>query len=128
MMKHTPTIEIEINENDSISEAAEKFFKRYTKARNAKKEIAKRMEIVEAELKKLNAKKEKLEMAIAEEDEDFISQISVRKKKSKSSKKEINILKILQAQGSFTSSDGFEILVGRRSKDNDYLTFRVQNP
>ncbi|MCA1607996.1 MAG: NFACT RNA binding domain-containing protein, partial [Acidobacteria bacterium] len=25
----------------------------------------------------------------------------------------------------FTSSDGFEILVGKKAKDNDYLTFRM---
>jgi predicted ribosome quality control (RQC) complex YloA/Tae2 family protein len=121
----TPTIEIAISENDSISEAAEKFFKRYTKARNAKKEIAKRMEIVEAELKQLNKKKEKLERAIAEEDEGFISQILGKKEKKLKGKNRDKHIDSFTGARRFTSSDGFEILVGRRSKDNDYLTFRV---
>jgi predicted ribosome quality control (RQC) complex YloA/Tae2 family protein len=121
----TPTIEIEISQNDSISEAAEKFFRRYTKARNAKKEIAKRLEIVEAELTKLNLKKEKLEIAIAEENEDFISQILGKKKKRIPVKKRDRHAVDFTGARRFSSSDGFEILVGRRSKDNDYLTFRV---
>lgn len=123
--ENTPTIEIEADENDSISEAAEKFFKKYTKARNAEKEIAKRLEVIEAELGKLNFKKEMLEKAIEEKDEEFLTNfVGKKKKKSRVKKRDRHINEFTGARR-FTSSDGFEILVGRRSKDNDYLTFRV---
>ena len=123
--ENTPTIEIETDENDSISEAAEKFFKKYTKARNAEKEIAKRLEIVEAELDKLNSKREKLEKAIKEKDEEFLTNLVGKKKKKSRVKKRDRHIDEFTGARRFTSSDGFEILVGRRSKDNDYLTFRV---
>ncbi len=41
--ENVPTIEIEVDENLALTEAAEKFFKRYTKARNALAEISKRL-------------------------------------------------------------------------------------
>jgi predicted ribosome quality control (RQC) complex YloA/Tae2 family protein len=121
----TPTVEIEIDENDAINEAAEKFFKRYTKSRNAKEEVSKRLKIVEAELEELNFQKEKLETAIEEKDENFLSNITdktTQKTQSKTNDKKIDNF---SGAREFTSSDGFEILVGRRAKDNDFLTFRV---
>ncbi len=121
--ENTPTVEIEIDENVAINEAAEKFFKRYTKARNAAEEVSKRLEIVESELEQLNSQKEKLEIAIEEKDENFLSDIAdekVQKIQSKTKQTEN-----FSGARQFTSSEGFEILVGRRAKDNDFLTFRV---
>src|SRR6185436_19058605 len=46
----TPTVEIEADENQSLTEAAEKFFRRYTKARNAAGEISKRLAVLEKEI------------------------------------------------------------------------------
>ncbi len=122
--ENTPEIEIKAEENLSVTQAAELYFKKYTKARNANEEISKRLEIVEAEIEKLEAKQEKLEQAIAkknqEQVESFIGKKKQQKPKSKKSKKDsANVYR------EFISSDGFEILVGKRSKDNDYLTFRI---
>lgn len=120
----TPTIEIQADENLSITEAAEKYFKRYTKARNAKTEISKRLEIVEIELKKIKAKQEKLEKSITQNDletiESFIGKSKQQKPPGRKDKKE-NSSYVRE----FVSSEGFEIFVGKRSKDNDYLTFRI---
>ena len=55
--ENLPEIEIEAAENISLTEAAEKYFKRYTKARNAKEEISKRLLILDSELEKLLAEK-----------------------------------------------------------------------
>lgn len=118
-----PEIIIEADENDSITEAAEKFFKRYTKARNAAKEIDVRLGSIESELKRLEARQAELEEFIESRDESAISEFLGEKK--------------ILARGrdrrpapspgtrTFVSSDGFEILVGKKAKDNDFLTFRI---
>lgn len=117
-------VEIEADENDSLTESAEKYFKRYTKARNAREEIAGRMEIVRNELEKILTRKENLEKAIAEKDEESLTEFvsggkrSLEKKRGK--QKDTS-----SGNRSFVSSDGFEILVGKKAKDNDYLTFRI---
>ena len=48
--ENLPTIEIEADEQSSLTETAENFFKRYTKSRNAAAEISKRSEILQKEL------------------------------------------------------------------------------
>ncbi len=120
----TPKIEIRADENLSITEAAEKYFKRYTKARNAKKEIGKRLKIVESELENLKTKQNELEQVIAEKDiesvENFLGKSKKQHPPSRKNKKEAS-----SYYREFQSSDGFDIYVGKRSKDNDHLTFRI---
>ncbi len=121
----TPTIEVEIDENQTLTEAAEKFFKRYTKARNALTEISKRLEVVDKELKNLTQKHLRLEQAIEEKDENFISDLlgaKIEKLPVKSREKQTEDFK---GAKHYVSSDGFDILVGKGAKDNDFLTFRV---
>ncbi len=123
--ENLPQIEIEIEENLSITEAAEKFFRRYTKARNAHKEISKRLDVLKSEISKLEVKKEQLEQAIAEGDEDFLDKISGKETVKKSGKTKEKSQESFSGARNYLSSDGFEILVGKGSKDNDYLTFKV---
>ena len=121
--ENMPEIGIEADINQTVSEAAEKFFKLYTKARNARVEIAKRLKIVEAEIGRLRLKKERIESAIADRDEDALDEFLERKaeKPSRGKKKTSDFTGARR----FVSSDGFEILVGKGAKDNDFLTFRV---
>ena len=117
-------IEIEAEENLSFTEAAEKYFKRYTKARNAKEEISKRLLILNTELEKLFAEKYMIETAIAEKNSEFFNfEEEPDKGKSKSLKNKF--LDSKSKSRNFTSTEGFEILVGKGAKDNDHLTFRV---
>jgi len=120
----SPEIAIEADENESITEAAEKYFKRYTKARNAKQEIETRRSVIDAELSDLRAKGAELESAIEDEDETRIADLGG---KSKQPAKKISAKRVEETKGarSFVSSDGFEILVGKKAKDNDFLTFRI---
>jgi predicted ribosome quality control (RQC) complex YloA/Tae2 family protein len=112
------------DENESVTEAAEKYFKRYTKARNAKQEIETRRAVIEGELSDLHAKGAELESAIEAEDETRIADLGG---KSKQPAKKISAKRVEETKGarSFVSSDGFEILVGKKAKDNDFLTFRI---
>lgn len=117
-----PEIDIEGDRNLSISEVAERYFKRYTKARNAAGEIARRMTEIDSELANLERQSERLEKAIFDSDESFFAASVDDKRppeKTKKRKAEFN------GARSFVSSDGYEILVGKKAKDNDYLTFRV---
>lgn len=122
--ENLPTIEIETDENLSLTEASERFFKRYTKARNAKEEISKRLAISNSELENLTDQKERIETAITEKDREFFkseepdTNKNARKKEDKTADKK-------SKSRNFTSSEGFEILVGKGAKDNDHLTFRV---
>lgn len=118
-------IAIEIDENTSITEAAEKYFKRYTKARNAGEEIAARLEKLRSELNAFAHQKERIEQAVSERDEDRLAEFASDQKRKPSEKTRGKPLETSSGARSFVSSDGFEILVGKKAKDNDFLTFRT---
>ncbi len=119
-----PEISIVVDENDSLTEAAEKFFRRYTKARNARQEIEKRKDTIAKELIRFNALRDELEAAVVARDEDRINEIAGNKKEPVA-KRQQKRAETLTGTRSFVSSDGFEILVGKKAKDNDFLTFRI---
>jgi predicted ribosome quality control (RQC) complex YloA/Tae2 family protein len=116
-----PQVEIEVDENMSLTVAAQKFFRRYTKAQNAAIEIRRRMEAVNSEIDGLERQLVELDQAIEKGDrarfpDETERTIRPRKKKEKP---------VFSGARRFVSSDGYEILVGKRAQDNDYLTFRT---
>ncbi|PYS97935.1 MAG: hypothetical protein DMF63_17935 [Acidobacteria bacterium] len=120
----SPEIAIEAEENASVTEAAENYFKKYTKARNARHEIETRKAVIETELSTLRLRHEDLEAAIDAKDDSRIAEIAGTRKpavKKATSKRDTDTT----GSRSFISSDGFEILVGKKAKDNDFLTFRI---
>jgi predicted ribosome quality control (RQC) complex YloA/Tae2 family protein len=121
----TPEIGVEVDENSSITEAAENFFRKYTKARNAGGEIAIRLEKLRSELNALSQQKERLEVAIVQRDEGSLAEFASDQKRKPSEKPRGKPLETNNGARSFVSSDGFEILVGKKAKDNDFLTFRI---
>jgi predicted ribosome quality control (RQC) complex YloA/Tae2 family protein len=74
----------------------------------------------------LNSQSEALEKIIAERDEAALEKFTAKKSvpTARGSKTE----KKIPGARSYLSSDGFEILVGRTARDNDYLTFKVAKP
>lgn len=121
----TPTVEIEAEENSSLTEIAEGFFKKYTKARNALEEISKRLEIVRPEIESLKTQNERLKQAIQEKDENVLAEYAEEKPEGKPAKSKEKQTENFTGARRFVSSDDFEILVGKASKDNDFLTFRI---
>jgi predicted ribosome quality control (RQC) complex YloA/Tae2 family protein len=119
--ENVPEIEIEADENQSLTETAQRYFKRYTKAANAKGEIERRMASIEKEIAELESTQAHIELAIAERDEDYFSSEPDKKAAPKEKKAKQRFTGARQ----FTSSDGFEILVGKKATDNDQLTFKV---
>lgn len=123
--ENLPTLEIEADENLSLTEIAEKFFKRYTKARNALEEISKRLESLRSEVEKLKINNERITKAIQEKDEDVLSEFSGEAPDKKSLKSRNKQTVNFAGARRYVSSDDFEILVGKGAKDNDFLTFRL---
>lgn len=122
--ENLPKIEIEAEENLSLTEASEKYFKRYTKARNASEEISKRLKMLNSELENLAEQRAEIETAIEEKNSDFFAIEEPAENKQGRKKEHKNADNKSKARN-FVSSEGFEILVGKGAKDNDHLTFRI---
>ncbi len=122
--ENLPKIEIAAEENISLTEASERFFKRYTKARNAREEISKRLEILKFERENLLKKMSDIERAIEEKDEGFFG-VEAESATEQTKKTGAKTVESKSKARAFLSSEGFEILVGKGAKDNDHLTFRI---
>ncbi len=104
--ENAPTIEIEIDRNLGLTEAAEGFFKRYTKARNAKLELTKRIETINQEISSFELEQTNLRRAIIEKNlADFLPE-EIEKKQVKNKDKHSEIYKGVRR---YMSSDGLEI-------------------
>lgn len=126
--ENTPLIEVDVDENLTIQEAANRFFRRYTKAKRARDEISDRLVELERELDALSQRQFELDRIAAERDEialqNLISPSSPKREIPKKSKPEPTISGVRK----YKSTDGFEVLVGRAARDNDNLTFRIAKP
>jgi predicted ribosome quality control (RQC) complex YloA/Tae2 family protein len=123
----TPTLEVEVDENTSLQEAASEFFSRYTKAKRAIEEVSARLVQIDQELDQFDEKRVKLEKAIAECDLSALADFEKQKSEPAGRKKQKASLS-LPGMRRYRSSDGYEVLVGRTARDNDQLTFRVARP
>ena len=123
-----PTIEIEIDENATLPEAASAYFSRYTKAKRAVGEIGARLTQLEHELEELGEKLRKLEGAVASRDLAALVEFEERKARSAPVRKKQKTSQTLPGMRRYLSSDGYEVLVGRTARDNDQLTFHVAKP
>jgi predicted ribosome quality control (RQC) complex YloA/Tae2 family protein len=123
-----PTIEIQIEENVSLQDAAGRYFARYTKAKRAADEIVARLAQLDRELEALQQRQTEIEKISALHDEAALAALEGEKKRlpSRAGKKEAS--EKIPGTRRYRSSDGYEILVGRAAHNNDHLTFRVGRP
>ncbi len=123
--ENAPLLAIEGESNLSLSQIAESYFRRYTKARNGKRVIAERIAAAEVAITQSRSKISVIEKAVAELDEETLASFTRPRQliKTKPPKKKDKIE--FKGARRFASSDGIEILVGKKAKDNDLLTFRV---
>lgn len=128
--EESPEIELEIDEHSSLQEEAARRFSRYTKARRASREIAERLGVIEKELKRLEAERDELEGLILSHDQKALDAFNAGPDGKAASTQAQKKKQAEQIPGTrrYTSSDGYEILVGRAARDNDNLTFRVARP
>ena len=119
------TIQIPISPILSPQQNAAKFYKDYTRMKNAEKELTKQMELGEQELKYLQSVLDELNRAQTEPELEEIRQelaaggyvrLDAARKRMKQSK---------LSPMRFESTDGYPIYVGRNNRQNDELTFKL---
>lgn len=121
----TPEIRLDGDKDRDLTEIAEGYFRRYTKARNAREVIARRRIETNILIDRGRENLSRIDRAIAEADEPFLlSLVSPPKKPVAVTRKKKKDVEFKGARR-FVSSDGFEILVGKKAVDNDFLTFRI---
>jgi predicted ribosome quality control (RQC) complex YloA/Tae2 family protein len=123
-----PLIEIEVDEDVTLQDAAGKSFSRYTKAKRAVEEIGTRLQQLERELTGLEEKRLKLEQAIANRDPGALAEFEETRAKPARERKKQKASLAIPGMRRYLSSDGYEVFVGRTARDNDQLTFRVARP
>ncbi|MGM0501397.1 MAG: Rqc2 family fibronectin-binding protein [Bacillota bacterium] len=119
-------ITIELDENLSPAENAQKYFEKYEKAKKSIKYLENEFRKVKNEIKYLNQLENNLNNAeslieLEELEEELIQQGYINKQQQK------NKTKDKLAPLKFKSTAGFDILVGRNNKQNDKLTKKIAN-
>ena len=122
------SVEIEIDEHSTLTQEAERRFALYSRSKRAIKQITSRLATVRTELDALNSESEALEKIIAERDEAALEKLTAKNSSLPAPARGSKTEKKIPGTRSYLSSDGFEILVGRTARDNDYLTFKVARP
>lgn len=124
------TIDIPLDENSTPNENAQKYFKKYNKAKigaEKSKEQAKKvieeieyLDTIAESLEKADSVEDLKEIRIEMEEEGYLKRKETKKKRNvkEKIKQPINVI-----------VDDFPIYVGKNNKQNDYLTFKIgKNP
>ncbi len=120
-----PPLEIALDTSITPSQNAQRYFKKYNKAKTAQREISKQLEIAKDELYYLESVEEEIEKAVTPEaiseiaDELFEQGYIKRYDKQKQKKQKPSMPTVAQ------TSDGFQVFIGRNNKQNDYLTLKM---
>lgn len=123
-----PTIEVEVDEKQTLQEAAELRFRQYTKAKRAAEEIAARLEQIKVKSAALERRLQELDQIIAARDEAALRSFEKPPPAPKVQPKKREKKEKISGVRRYLSTDGYEILVGRAARDNDNLTFRIAQP
>lgn len=122
------TLNIPLDPRFSASDNAQRYYKKYAKAKTAVKEKKIQLKENGQEIQYLESCLTFIQSASSFEEVEAIRQELVEggylKRRRKNGPKP---QKDKPAPHSFTTADGFRILVGRNNKENDYLTLKLAN-
>lgn len=118
-------VKIKLKNDISPSQNAQRYYKRYNKAKATETHAVEQIKEAEEELEYLETVLNSLEKAetpadLSEIREELAEQGYIPKSGGKQKKRRVK-----SAPMKFRSSDGYEILVGRNNKQNDELTIRM---
>ena len=118
-------VEISLSPLLSPQQNAAKFYKDYTRMKNAEKELTRQLSLGREELSYLQSVLDELNRADSEQALEEIRQElqETGYLKADSGKKKVKQSKLAPMR--FVSTDGYPIYVGRNNKQNDELTFRM---
>ncbi|MBX3276806.1 MAG: NFACT family protein [Acidobacteria bacterium] len=126
-----PRIAIPAEGRPTAREAADHYFKLARKARNGRKAIGERIPAIEAEISAKNLLLEKMERCV---EPDQLLRLSANtatlrspssRSRSTGTETKTKVSEKIPGARRYRTSDGYEVLVGRTDRDNDYLTLRV---
>lgn len=118
------SVTIPLDTRVSPADNAQRYFKKYSKAKTAKTEITRQLEKTKAELSYLESVEEELSQAETAQDLTEIAAELFEQgymKRTDGTRKKREISKPLE----FVTSDGFCVLVGKNNKQNDILTMKT---
>lgn len=123
----SPVVEIALSPQLSPSENAQRYYKKYNKAKTAEIEAAKQIESAKLDLEYLESTLFAVENADTDEDlsairaelisEGYLNRPATQKRQKQVSAKPLH----------FISSDGFDVYIGKNNTQNDYLTLKFAN-
>lgn len=123
----SPMVKIALDPTLSPSQNAQRYYKKYNKAKTAEVEAAKQIESAKAELEYLESELAAVETADSDDDLNLIRSELIRegyiKRKQTAKRQKEKPAKPMK----FVSKDGFEIYVGKSNTQNDYLTLKFAN-
>ena len=125
--ENAPTIKINLDPQLTPSQNAQKYYKKYNKAKTAEVEAAKQIKNAESDLEYLESTLAAVETADSESDLNAIRAELIAEGYLK---RKVNQKRQKQAASKpmhFVSSDGFDIYVGKSNMQNDYLTLKFAN-
>lgn len=121
---------IPLDPSKTPAQNAEKYFKKYTKLKNAFRQLSKQVvetadevKYIEGQIENLNNCTEELE--IDEIRDELISAGYLKRPHKKARKKRSK--RVYSKPHHYISSDGHDIYVGKNNTQNDYLTLRMAN-
>lgn len=119
-------VDISLDENLTPQKNAQRYYKQYTKAKNAFHSTNKQLEETHSELKYLESVLHLLDnctslQEIDEVRQELADQGYLMRRKRRHSKKQDKASSPLR----FKSTDGYDIYVGKNNKQNDYLTLKL---
>lgn len=119
-----PFVTIPLDTRLTPAENAQRYFKKYSKAKTAKKVLTEQLEKAKAELAYLESVAESLALSETAEDlaeigEELFEQGYLKRTDGSKKKKE------LSKPMEFKTSDGFTVLVGKNNRQNDLLTLKT---
>lgn len=122
-----PTVTIKLDPSLTPSQNAQKYYKEYRKAKTAEEKLNEQIDLANRELTYLDSVLDVLSRADTEQDLiEIRSELqeqgylrAVREKKQKQP--------AVSAPMKFTTKDGFTVLVGRNTRQNDRLTMKLAN-
>ncbi|OPJ56898.1 Rqc2 family fibronectin-binding protein [Alkalithermobacter paradoxus] len=121
------TVNIKLDKSLTPSENAQRYFKKYSKLKNAEIEISEQIDITSQEIEYLenillNIGNCENTIELEEIKEELIKHGYAKRRKDFKSKDKA---KPKSEPYEFVSCDGFKIYVGKNNKQNDYLTFKI---
>ncbi len=121
-----PTVKISLDPSLSASANAQRYYKKYRKAKNAEIEVEKQLEENKKNLEYLESTLVAVENAESESDLNAIRAELAEEgylKRNQKGRKQQTVSKPMH----FISSDGFHVYVGKNNTQNDYLTLKFAN-